>query len=114
MKLASGETLVPYTLKRACAIFSAAASSGASTWSSYCLRTARAAASTERASSIIGSCEASTAAAPPSHSCLRTAGSPSLLPSTARAASVSGESFTSSWRTMAASGPSHSRMRSSE
>src|SRR5213078_1809776 len=69
--------------------------------------------STLRASSIIGSCEASTAAAPPSHRRRRSAGSASREPSTSRAASVSGESLVSSARTIGASGPSHSRMRSS-
>ena len=52
------------------------------------------------------------AAAPPSHRALRTCGSASLVPSTSWAASVSGDSFDSSWRTIGASGPSHSRMRS--
>ncbi len=60
--------------------------------SSYILRTARASGSTARAKAIMGSWEASTAALPPSQSCLRTAGSRSFVPETSRFAASAGDS----------------------
>jgi hypothetical protein len=86
-------------LNLAAAILCAAAATGASTSFSYRLRIARASGSTLRASTIIGSSDASTAALPPCHSCLRTAGSSSLVSATTRVASASGDSAASSLRT---------------
>ena len=60
----------------------------------------------------MGSWLASMAACPPSYSAMRALASPSVLPCTARFASVSGESLPNTWRTTGSSGPSHSRMRS--
>ena len=62
----------------------------------------------------MGSFDARTAAAPPSHRRLRTAGSMRRVRATSRAASESGASTPSSRLTYGSSGPSHSRIRSSE
>ncbi len=114
VNVASGYTFVPNTAKRAFAIASPATSVIASTSSSWRLRSARASGSTSRASTIIGSRDASTAEAPPRQRRSRSAGSPSFEPVTSEAASESGDSVASSFRTMGSSGPSHSRIRSSE
>ena len=64
---------------------------GSSISVSYFLRTARASASIDRASSIIGSLAASTAALPPSNSFLRASTSFSLVPLTSSYARSRGD-----------------------